>query len=144
MDRRHPPKPKKMKGVSFNQSQVRVAESASAHKSDHPIFCLRYLVNGYDLEKCDKEQAHFFVKKLANMAQLSWTALLLGDHKSGLGFEPLPKDQIKAPLPAIVTKDITSMQVIRFKRDYRIIGFRSDDTYRITHIELDRSAYDHG
>jgi hypothetical protein len=145
MDKRSRPKPKAIKGAPLNQgSQVKVAASAYVAKIDYPIFCFRHLVNGYKLEDCDTDQRSLFIAKLVKMAQQSWQTLVTSDHWSGAGFEHMPRKQIVAPLPAIITDDVSKFYVMRFNgKSYRIIGHRSDHIFHVTHIDTKLTAYKH-
>lgn len=141
---RHRPLKKKIKGGGLNQGQIRVADSVNAPKLDYPVFCFKHLINGYKLDICTNEQKSFFVSKLVKMAQQTWQTLMTADHKSGAGFELLPKSQIKGTLPSIITEDVSKVYVMRFNgTSYRMIGHRSDEIYHITHIDVNLSAYKH-
>lgn len=114
---------------------------------DYPVFCLKHLVKNYTLDECDKKLKGLFVSKLYFMSQQKWIDLELGNHKSGAGFEMLPKEQITAALPSIVTDDVSKLHVIRFNgKTGRIIGLKSRDIFHITHIEVNKNkpAYNHG
>jgi len=143
MDRRHPPK-QKLKGGKLNEGQIKVADSVNARKIDYPIFCFKHLMSGYKLDDCSLEQKAYFISKLVKMAQQTWQTLMTSDHKSGAGFELIPKEQMKVTFPSIITEDVQKIYVMRFNGDnYRILGNRSDEVYHITHIDVNLSAYKH-
>lgn len=136
----------KIKQPGYDKGNLGVSlSSATPQKTfDYPIFCLKHLINGYTLQECSKELKSSFATKLYMMAQQTWTDLETKDHKSG-GFEGIPREQIKAKLPDIVTEDVSKLHVMRFNgKTGRIIGLRSDHILHITHIEIDKSAYNHG
>jgi len=146
MDRRTGAKSKRPKPPEPDRGNNRFKlTSASAQRFDYPIFCLKHLVTGYTLRECDKKLSSLFASKLYFMAQQTWINLENGDHKSGAGFEQIPKEQFKMRMPAIVTEDVSKLHVMRFNgKSGRIVGLRSDEVLHITHIEIDKSAYDHG
>jgi len=128
------------------QGVGRIAAPLEPETSQHltPVFCLRYLGSGYTLKDCEEAEATRFVSKLASLCQLKWSDIN-SSPKGGMGHEKMPKDQIRAPLPARITEDVSFLLVFRFggPEAARIIGFRKDRVFEVYAIDPKGSAYDH-
>lgn len=145
MDKRTGKKSKTIIGPKYDRGVFGISlSSANAVIPDYPVFSLSHLMTGYSVNDCNKEQKAHFISKLAKMAHQTWDDLENSSHWSGAGFEKIAKESFKVSLPKIITEDVQKLYVMRFKEEYRMIGNRSDNVYYITHIELDKSAYNHG
>ncbi len=127
-------------------SRVKLTSSYSVPVIDYPIFSFKYLVSGYGVNDCNDKQAKSdLLGKLYVMSQKTWTDLEIGNHKSGAGFEKIPRKQFKTSLPVVVTEDIDKLYSMRFNSlSSRLIGFRSSHIFHITHIDTNLSSYKHG
>lgn len=137
--------PHSIRQPDFNTSgRVGVASSVNAPKINYPMFSFKYIITDFDTSKCDYKQKAALIDKLMIMTQKTWLELLTSNYKSGAGFELMPKKQIRAKLPEIITDDVDKLHVIRFGgRKYRLIGHKSDHIFYVTHIDTKLSAYDH-
>lgn len=129
----------------YSGDRVKVSESFKIPTADYPVFSFRHLVSGYTIDDClDKQERSDLLGKLSVMSQKTWSILDTSDHLHGGGFEKIPRKKIKTPLPAIMTEDIDKLYVMRFNGlSSRIIGFRSQNVYHVTHIDTKLSAYNH-
>jgi hypothetical protein len=93
----------------------RIAHPAEAESTQDmsPVFCLRYLAEGYGLRDCDDSEAKHFAAKLVALCQLDWDSIAKAPRE-GMGNEKMPKNQIVVPLPPRVTEDVTHLHVFRF------------------------------
>ena len=108
-------------------------QSANNPKADYPIFCLRYLQKGFDLEACAKDQQAAFAKQLHLLSLQSWNEIQLsGRHAQGS--EKISREAIKPSIPSIVTEEVTLL-AFRYAGKLPFVGFRNGATLHIIWIE---------
>lgn len=111
-----------------------------------PVFCLRYMHSDYSVRSCTKEDRASFADTLYELSQLSWAQLRLS-HRHGKGYEKIPHNQLRVPLPQslIVTEDVNFI-AFRFAGLKPMIGFRDRDgrTFRIIYLDPHFEVYNHG
>lgn len=104
-------KKNRFKDPSIPTSRVkgRIAEPSPEKQLNydecHPVFCLRYLQGGFDLETCDQRQQADFAKALRKRSQMTWRQIWATD-RHGLGAEKIDRDSIKASIPPHITEDV--------------------------------------
>ena len=91
------------------------------------------------LSKCDDNAKVSIVDKLMRLSQLTWKQIY-SQSKEKLGFEKIPRDKLKFPLPSIVTPEVNIM-VFRYSDAGRIAGFRAFDVYHIIAIGPNHDLY---
>lgn len=91
---------------------------------------------------CDKEDKAAFAAKLCHLSQLTWDEIS-SQNRYKMGFELLPQDQIKVPIPKHITPEVRIM-VFRFHGMKPMLGYRDGQIYYPFWLDTDFSAYDHG
>lgn len=132
-------KPKNQKG-----SKVKLSQSSKEEfeKFDYPVFCLKNLQKGFDLdEKEDSDIA--FVKRIRKLSTLSWHKIH-GTQRHGFGTEKISQDSIKPQLPSIISDD-TKLHAFRYNGNLPFVGFKNKNgVFHVLWIEHDYDdLYDH-
>lgn len=106
-----------------------------------PAFSFRYMkYHGKNcLSQCDQQAQSFIVEKLLRMSQLTWRQIISAPKK-GLGYEPIPRNRFKVPLPSVVTPEVPLL-VFRFSDSGRMAGFRDKDIYHIIVVGSTHNLY---
>lgn len=130
--------------AASESKRLKSPTSAVDQDIDYPVFCFRHVAQGYRVVDCTASQSVSLLEKLSKMSQQSWQDLMTSSHWSGAGFESIPLGQIHAPMPSIVTEDVSKLLVMRYGgTDHRLLGLRSGPVFHITHIDPTRSTYSH-
>lgn len=123
-------------------------------KLDYPVICLRHLTtnaeHNFDYFKKDKnkklEAYEFFLKKIEEIQKKTWKELMLSNKFKG--FETMNKSGIKfegKDVSGLISGD-TKIYVLRFGKDYRLLGFKTSRCNNSLHIigfDFNFSAYKH-
>ncbi len=117
-------------------------ELLSSHDDSHPIFCLRYLQSGFDLEECTKDQQAAFAKALRKRSQMSWYEIK-NAPKHGLGLEKISRNSIKAPIPKHITEDVEYFIALRFFTKAPMVGYRIRNVFHIVWLDPKFTLYKH-
>ncbi len=117
------------------------AEPLIDYDSLQPTFSFRYMSYGSAtcLSKCNKEIKSSIAVKLLRLSQLTWKDIT-SQPKEGNGFEPMPRERFKKPLPQTITPDVRII-VFRFSDSGRMAGFRSKDTFHIVQVGPHHNLY---
>lgn len=120
---------------------------------DYPSFSFEYLTNQskfnfeyfkHDKTACEKAQAAL-IEKILLLSTFKWKEL--DNFSKKIGFELLPKNEVKVKLNHINKEVPEQFMVFRFfKEKYRIIGFKESNNpiYFIVGFDFDYEAYNHG
>ncbi|WP_143261972.1 hypothetical protein [Allokutzneria sp. NRRL B-24872] len=136
-DRRRGKAPKSIKGTIADVPPVR------DRNRDTPKFCLRHLQRGYDVDNLPKEQRAAFAVALQRRAAMTWRDIVMAP-RHGLGTENLPREQIKAKIPAAF-EDSEEFLVLRYDGKLPMAGVRAGEVLHILWIEKHfGDLYDHG
>lgn len=111
----------------------------AALSDEHPIFCLKYLRNGYQVDDCDEETKGQVLRRLGIAAQQTWSGLLSRHHTSG-GFERIPTDGFRGGLPSEFQSE-DKAYVLRLTKRGRIVGFRKDQIFFIVWLDQLHNLY---
>jgi len=106
-----------------------------------PIFCLRYLQRGYDVDDLSPDDQRGLIRRLRILSQLEWSEIEQSP-RHGVGKENIDQIAIRQPLPSVVTKDIT-LWAFRFSGKKPMVGFRSGAVFHILWMDHDFSVYQH-
>lgn len=83
-----------------------------------------------------------FLIKWAKRSTLTWNDLATQD-RHGLGYEKIPRSQIKPALPEMLQED--KVTVFRHEGNHPFAGFRAGDVFYVLWIEVNYGdLYDHG
>ncbi|MCF8198238.1 MAG: hypothetical protein K9J42_05700 [Sulfuritalea sp.] len=110
---------------------------------EYPAFSLRYLSPKWCITGCNQEGKAAFADKVRILTQKSWMEIL-NLPKKGQGFEKIPRDQIKAPIPPHVTEDVTHFWAFRFHGKAPMVGYKSNEIFHVLWFDPDFELYDHG
>ncbi len=141
-------KKKRIKSPSIPKSRVkgRIGEPSPEkilnYDDCHPVFCLRYLQDGFDLEACDQRQQADFAKALRKRSQMTWRQIWAAD-RHGLGAEKISRDSIKAPIPSHITEDVGFFIALRFSGKAPMVGYRIKDIFHIVWLDANFTLYKH-
>jgi hypothetical protein len=92
-------------------------------------------------DRCDKDEKAAFIGKLCRLSQITWDEIQ-SSNRYKMGFEWLPQDQIKVPIPRNITEEVQIM-VFRYNGMKPMLGYRVGHIYYPFWLDSDFSAYDH-
>ncbi len=145
---------KRLKNIEPN---IKIADEGldDSSKIDYPVICLRHLTtnsdHNFDYFKKDKnkklEAYENFLQKVEEIQKSTWKELMLADKFKG--FETLENSQIKfkgKEVRHLVSAD-TKIYILRFGKDYRLLGFktsRCSNSFHVIGFDFNYTAYNHG
>lgn len=141
-------KKNRLKEPSIAQSRIRgrigepSPEKILNYDDSHPVFCLRYLQDSFDLEVCEQRQQADFAKALRKRSQMTWRQIWAAD-RHGLGAEKISRGSIKAPIPPHITEDVDFFIALRFSGKAPMVGYRIRDIFHIVWLDAKFTLYDH-
>jgi hypothetical protein len=106
-----------------------------------PFFCLRHLVNGWNLESCTNDDLVALVKKIHKLCTMNWEQIYKSDRHH-FGCEKISRDAIKAGIPGHITPDV-QLWAFRFCGLKPMVGYRENRTFRIVWLDSKMKLYDH-
>lgn len=108
-----------------------------------PVFSLERLQGGpFCLSTLDQEHKASFADAMYRRRQVSWRDLKQsGRH--GLGFEKIPRHQIKAGIPRFITEDHDYFLAFRFKGQAPMVGYRVRNIFYVLWFDSSFELYDH-
>ncbi|WP_123928395.1 hypothetical protein [Gordonia oryzae] len=113
------------------------------HNAESPKFCLKHLVNDFDVKALDQERVKAFAETLQRLCALTWNDLGQAPRK-GLGYEQIPKHSIKPSIPQAF-EDSDKFMVFRYCGQLPMAGVRVRDVFHVVWIEPEfNKLYDHG
>ena len=110
--------------------------------SNYPVFCFRHLVKGFDLEACSTDETVSFVQQLVRLSKLTWDDIRLS-HRHGAGSEKIARTSIRAPIPSVITEDVSFFLSLRFQGLKAFIGHRDGNILHVIWIDSRFSVYKH-
>jgi len=130
--------PQQQKGADF-AAPITFSEST---EQLCPVFSLRFLRRDFCISSCSEEEKVSFVDKMHKLSQLTW-AQIKSTHRHGLGCEKIEKSSIKAPIPSVVTDEVTLL-AFRFCGLAPMVGYRDRDVFHILWFDREFTLYPHG
>ena len=113
------------------------------YNSHTPKFCLHFLRAPFDVGALDAPKRAAFAQTLQKLASSPWNDLLMAP-RHGQGTELIPRDAIRAPVPARF-QDESKFMVFRYHGKLPMAGVRVQDVYHVLWIEPEfGNLYDHG
>lgn len=129
------PEPEKGKRISLSENVN--------YETKPPIFSLERVQSGtYCFSALDKENKAQFAEAIFKRRTLTW-ATIKNTDRHGLGFEKIPKKEIKAPLPRFITDDLKDFIVFRFNGKKPMVGYRVNDIYYVLWFDHNFTLYKH-
>ena len=84
-----------------------------------------------------------FAEKVKTLSQMSWLEITLAP-RHGLGFEKIPRRQIRAGIPTHVTPDVEHFWAVRFHGRAPMVGYKDGETFFVLWFDENYTLYDHG
>jgi len=112
---------------------------------DFVVFSFQNMAKSYAIEDCqDKKEKAFAVDKMREISRKTWNELILRRKQDG-GFERIERKKFDLKsIPDGIPADITAWYIIRFHgNNGRLIGYRVQNTFYITHLDHSCTAYSH-
>jgi hypothetical protein len=108
-----------------------------------PLFSLRYLDRRtHSLAACQQREKAAFADTLDRLSQLSWSELRLSP-RHGLGYEQIPRQAIRAPIPPHITEDVQRFIAFRFFGQAPMVGYRVQAVLYILWLDRTFTLYEH-
>ncbi|WP_448216271.1 hypothetical protein [Endozoicomonas sp. 2B-B] len=60
-----------------------------------------------------------------------------------MGFEKIPKHQIRATIPAFITEEVTNLLAFRYHGKHPMVGYRVRDVFYVLWFDHNFSLYPH-
>jgi len=98
-------------------------------------------VPNYCIPSCDQEQKAAFADSIYNLTQLTW-AQIRQQPRHGLGSEKILRHEVKRPIPAHITEDITPL-AFRFWGRAPMVGYRMEKVFYVVWLDKNFDLYDH-
>lgn len=130
------PRPEKRRRIAAPETGSKPASLG------YPIFCLRNLQAGYDIEDLQADDQCHFVKRLRHLSRMEWLAVI-NAPRHGAGKENISRNAIRVAMPRAVTDDVT-LWSLRYTQRKAMVGWRSGDVFHVVWIDHDFSVYHHG
>jgi hypothetical protein len=118
-----------------------VPEPTVSNDKKRPLFSLEHMQQTYSVKTCQVNDRAALASKLYEMSQLSWGELKQAP-RHGQGFEHIPQNSIKAPMPKVLTSDIRLM-VFRFSGKKPMVGYRVEEVFYLLWLDHNFTLYDH-
>lgn len=99
------------------------------------------MAGDYCVTAGDQRSQAEFALALRKRADLTWSQLRQVPHET-LGYERMPRDQIRAPIPPFFAEDETPI-VFRIADRGRIVGFRQDAVFHVVWVDMKFELYPH-
>jgi hypothetical protein len=110
-----------------------VPDLTVSHDHETPKFCLHFIAGDFDVHALAADQQAAFAKTLQKLSSSTWRDLKLAP-RHGQGTELIPRDQIRAPIPAQF-QDEPRFMVFRYHGKLPMAGVRVRDVYHVLWIE---------
>ena len=108
----------------------------------YPVFCLRHLQAGYDIEDLQIQDQCQFIKRLRHLSKMEWASILEA-HRHGAGKENIQRNAIRVAFPRAVHDDAT-LWALRYAQRKAMVGWRDGDVFHVVWIDHTFSVYNHG
>jgi hypothetical protein len=89
-----------------------------------------------------QEHKAFFGDAIFRRRQLSWSAIKSAP-RHGLGFEKIPRGQIKAAIPQFIKDDVDHFLAFRFSGLHPMVGYRVRDIFYVLWFDHNFTLYKH-
>ena len=117
--------------------------SSDSSATQKPHFSLEFLVKGFTLTECDKDQRSAFAMALQERASLSWVDIGNSGRK-GLGSEKI--HSLNVPITDTIMADKRD-KIVSFRfggNKERFLGYRDGRVLYIVWVDPGGRVYDHG
>lgn len=107
----------------------------------YPVFCLKNLRAGHDVEDMEDDDKVALVRRLRHLSQMTWAQVTMAP-RHGAGLEKIARTSIRPAIPTCVTEDI-SLVALRFNGMKPMVGWRSGDIFHIVWLDHSFDVYPH-
>lgn len=108
----------------------------------HPLFCFKYSHKDYNIDSLPNDEKIAFLNQLNMLSQLEWKQIQTAP-KHGLGFEKIPRNQLKKEIPPRFTEDVQHLIVFRYNGKKPFLCHRFHCLLHIIFIDPKFELYDH-
>lgn len=138
------PKAKKsIKRPSATQGLVVKSNEPTDYNKRPPVFSLEKLQPGdFCFSKLNKDHKSQFAEAIYRRKSLTWNEINCADRHA-LGYEKIPKDQIKQAMPLFITEDEDHLLVFRYNGMHPMVGYRKKDVFYILWFDHNFKLYNH-
>lgn len=128
----NPPKTKSKRILDTNQGINNDARK--------PVFSFSNILTKYCCIKkdCNSAQKERILEMLVDLSGLTWQEIK-NAPRTGIGFELIPKDQMKVAIPPVHGHE--KFMVFRLSNKMRMIGLREAEKFDILVIDREHKAY---
>jgi hypothetical protein len=131
----------KGRGTRPQSKGITLPEKAFKESPEYPTLSLRHVRTGFSVKDLTQEQRSEFLLKWEKRSAFSWSELAT-HPKHGLGFEQLPKKQIKKVAPEHLAQE--KYMVLRHEGNHPIVGFKVGEVFYALWVEANYGdVYDH-
>lgn len=132
------------KAVAHGSGRLVPPEEPASTNDKSPVFCFRYLVNGYSLAECGHTDAAAFLAKLKSLCDLTWQTIQ-NSNRRGQGHEKIPIAQLRCARPQRATEDVKELLCFRFPGEHpaRFLGLRHGRVFEVYIIDAGGQVYSH-
>lgn len=106
-----------------------------------PVFCLHHLADGWRISDCERDDQAAFALATEKLSRVTWRDIR-NAHRHGIGTEKIPRNALKAPVPADIDDDVQFL-ALRFSGKKPMVGFRSSRIFHVVWFDSRFSLYDH-
>lgn len=129
--------------IEANASYVASPEAVGSTDQFSPVFSLEFMDEGhYGLSSCQRDEKAAFADTLRMLSQQTWGELRQNSRKK-MGYEQIPRRQIKGRVPVKVPADVEHFIAFRFQGQKPMIGYRAGRTLFLIWLDRDFTLYDH-
>ena len=108
----------------------------------YPVFCLRNLQAGYDVDDMQADDQCALIKRLRHLSKMEW-AQVMNAPRHGAGGETIAKNSLSVAFPRGITDDVT-LWALRFNGKKPMVGWRNGDVFHLLWLDHNFSVYNHG
>ncbi|WP_293708612.1 hypothetical protein [Stenotrophomonas sp. UBA7606] len=127
------------------QGSARIQAAAQATgkpaQLSYPVFCLRHLQTGHDIEDLLADDQAALIKRFRTLSKMEWGQIEQAP-RHGLGKENIAQTSIKRALPGVVTKDV-KLWALRYANNKPMVGFRNGAVFHVLWIDHSFDVYNH-
>ena len=133
----------KIKAAPPQQGSLIKSQQPPNYDQQPPVFSLEKVQNGdYCFSVLDQEHKAMFAESIFRRKTLNW-ADIKRQHKHGLGFEKIPKHQIKVAMPRFITEEVDNLLAFRYHGKRAMVGYRVRNVFYVLWFDHNFSLYPH-
>jgi hypothetical protein len=107
----------------------------------YPVFCLRNLQAGYDIDDLQADDQRHFIKRLRHLSKMEWSAVMSAP-RHGAGKENISRAALRVAVPPSIDRDAV-LWALRYSQRKAMVGWRKGDVFHVIWIDHNFSVYKH-